>query len=115
MPKLCTQPWIKARQVFSAVASGIGRASNHLLVLQVRVRRYRWPLDRGNGPTISAMASLNLAGKTGLVSMGGMIVFLGFAGIAGEAPADVGSYVRLHFWPIVPVCYLSGCLPLSRV
>ena len=38
----------------------------------------------GNGPTISAMISLNLAGRTGLVSMGGMMVFFGLQVLHGR-------------------------------
>ena len=78
-PNFWTYPRSSAWQQLTELSSAIGKASIHLEVLSMTVRRYGMPFEIGRGPNTSTCRSLKQGSETGLRRSGGwmdLVVFL---------------------------------------
>ena len=75
-PNLWTQSIVNAVLQLSAVASDIGMASTHLLVLSIMVSGYFIVLEARSGPTTSiCMLDSLWYGRGGLETLGQMVLY----------------------------------------
>ena len=70
MPKLDTQPLIKACATVIAVMSGIGMVSGQRVNRSMTVKRYEYPFDGGRGPIRSSWTALKRASGVANVASG---------------------------------------------